>query len=283
MGLHKEKYSDKEVERLYDFLSIYHERGEAIAFEIIVDDFKVVRRTYDLAQFESFKRFLRHNSNIVEFNFYNGNSNNCDKYVLYMGEEPETRNTDKGKDRGLSGIEVQQLVDEKLAVQKQQWEMQLMVEKIKTLTQKCTAQEQEIKELEGELEQIQEQRAEDLSRESPFKSLLGDVGASIVESVIRRNPKTIAGIIPGGEQLAGLLDKDERERIHKINNPEAQEAEVVFSEKSTSSISDDPAMQLISGLRKSFSEDEFSKLLKVLDAMYEDPSRLHTIYELIKE
>ncbi len=270
--LGKEKYTPEEVERIYEYLSVYHEKEQPIQFEIIVDNFKAVRRTDDLSMFHVFDKFIKPKTKSVEFILYTGNSNNNDKYMLFFGEDEQ---------RGLSGLEVEKRIQDGIDKEKRGWEFDQLRCENKNLKEEVQDQEKEIDQLEKELERMEREKEELIARQSPLKGLVGELGAGIIEAVVRRNPKTIAKFIPGGESLAGLLDQEASERE---DNPTSQETEIIFTPKnSTSSVGeqDKETRQLLNQLRQVFSEQEYDKVLEILDALLNDKTKISIVHEML--
>ena len=271
--LGKEKYTPQEVERIYDYLSVYHEKEQPIQFEIIVDNFKAVRRTDDLSMFHVFDKFIKPNTKSVEFILYTGNSNNNDKYMLFFGEDEQ---------RGLSGLEVEKRIQEGIDKEKRGWEFDQLRAENKTLKQELQDQEKELDSLEKELERMEAEKEALIARQSPLKGLVGELGAGIIEAVVRRNPKTIAQFIPGGETLAGLLDQEAKER-EQDSIP--QDAEIIFTPKGSADSShteqDKETLQLLNQLRKAFSEQQYDMVLEILDALLNDKTKISLVHEML--
>src|ERR1043165_7399868 len=94
----KQKYAQEKVDKLYDYLNTYHEKGMPIDYEVLVDGFKAVRRTNDPAMFYMFESFVNSDCRSIEILFYTGTSNNNDKHIFTFGDEAKEQ-------QGLSGIE----------------------------------------------------------------------------------------------------------------------------------------------------------------------------------
>ena len=272
--LGKEKYSPEEVERIYEYLSVYHEKDQPIQYEIIVDNFKAVRRTDDLSMFNVFEKFVKPKTKSVEFILYTGTSNNNDKYMLYFGEDEQ---------RGLSGLEVEKRIQDGIDKEKKGWEFEQLRKENQDLKSEVNEQDKEIDQLEKEIDRLEKEKEDLIAKQSPLKGLVGELGAGVIEAIVRRNPKTIAKIIPGGESLAGLLDQEAREREE---TPAISEAEVVFTPKSNSAPTvkeeDKETLQLLTQIRQVFSEEEYDKVMDILDALLTDKTKISTIHEMLQ-
>lgn len=247
----KQKYTQEKADKLLDYLKLYHEKGMPIDYEILVDGFKAVRRTNDPEMFTMFESFVTPDSKAVEILFYTGTSNNNDKHIFTFQDEP--------KEQGLSGIEIDNRIQEGIDREKRNWEFENLRRENKEL-------KEEIEELEEEIEKLEKEKEEITSNQSPLKGVLGEIGSSFVEGFIRRNPKIIAKL-PGGETLAGLIEEDNKER--SLEEGTTEETEVSFKPKSeastaTSSEEDRNAISFVNQLKSSFTKDEFDQVLQVL-------------------
>lgn len=246
----KQKYTQDKIDKLFDYLSLYKEKGMPIDYEILVDGFKAVRRTSDTDMFSMFENFVTPQTRAIEILFYTGTSNNNEKHVFTFQDE----------DQGLSGIEIDTRIQEGIEKEKRSWEFDTLRKNNKEL-------EAQIKELEAEIEALEKEKLEVLSKESPLKGLLGEMGSTFVESFIRRNPKLLSKI-PGGDALAGLIEDDNKE---KELDQEHDQTEVIFKSKSSASTSqtlsqeDEYAITFVNQLKTSFSKSEFDKVLEILE------------------
>jgi FtsZ-binding cell division protein ZapB len=246
----KEKYEQKKIDNLLQYLRLYYEKGQSIDYEILVDGFKAVRRTSDPDMFTMFENFVTADTRSIEVLLFTGSSNNNEKRIFYFGEPQK---------EGLSGVDVKNIVDEEVQRKLREKEYDELKGENKSL-------KQHIADLESEVEELEKHNAKLEMKQSPLNSFLGDVGSSLVESFIKRNPKLMAAV-PGGEALAGLLQSSNEESTEET----IQDSEVSFKPRvnSSSSLSeeDQAAVQFVNQLKSQFSKKSltrffsFSKLL----------------------
>ncbi len=266
----KERYDPKKVERLAEHLRLYQEKGQPIDFEIIVDGFKVVRRTNDPNMFSMYENFIDADTRSMEILIYNGASNNNDKTIFYFGEIPK---------EGLSGVDIDNRIDEGV-------ERKLKEKEYDELKKENEKLQGEIKDLEKEVEQLEKEKAEMEASQSPLKGLLGEVGSSFVESFIRRNPNIVKGI-PGGEALAGLIENDNKRKDQEEQSQSKEETEVSFQPKSNSSPSltedEQAAITFVNQLKTQFTKDEFDNVLLILQTLADDKSKIELILNHVNQ
>jgi FtsZ-binding cell division protein ZapB len=268
----KEKYEQKKVDNLLQYLRLYHDKGQPIDYEILVDGFKAVRRTSDPDMFSMFENFVTADTRSIEILLFTGSSNNNEKRIFYFGEEPK---------EGLSGVEVKSMVDDEVQRKLREKEYETLMEENKKL-------QQHIADLESEVDELEKQNAQLEMKQSPLNSFLGDVGSSLVESFIKRNPKLMSAF-PGGEALAGLLQSDNSESGEETT----PESEVSFKPKpvsnqtttlSESDLSagvltqaDEAAIQFVNQLKSQFNKEEFDSVLIILQTLADDKTKIDLI------
>src|SRR5688500_5451873 len=184
----KEKYEQKKIDNLLEYLKLYHQKGQPIDYEIIVDGFKSVRRTSDPDMFSMFENFVTSDTRSIEILLFTGSSNNNEKRIFYFGEDQK---------ESLQGLDVKSMVDDE--VQKK-----LRAKEYEDLKSENSNLKKHIQDLECEVDELEKYNARIEAKQSPLNNFLGDIGATLVESFIKRNPKLLASI-PGGESLAGML------------------------------------------------------------------------------
>lgn len=272
----KQKYAQEKVDKLFDYLKTYHEKGMPIDFEVLIDGFKAVRRTSDPNMFYMFESFVSSDSRSVEILFYTGTSNNNDKHIFTFNDEPKEQH-------GLSGVEIDNRIQEGIEREKRNWEFEALKKENKEL-------KETIEELEEEIDQLEEEKEVLTKNQSPMKSLLGEVGSSFVESMIRRNPKIVAKL-PGGEALAGLIEEDNREKEQALP---AEDTEVSFTPKQDAatpesksefylSEEDQQAITFVNQLKNTFEKEEFEQLMEIIQIMAANKESIKEVHEYLNQ
>jgi len=258
-----EKYEQRKVDRLADHLKIYAEKERPIDFEIIVDGFRAVRRTNDLEMFTLYENYVDADTKSIEFILYTGNSNNNDKHIFYFGNPP--------KGNALNGLDVDEQI--KAGVDQQMREKHYAELEVKN-----KLLEKEVKELEEEVEELEKQNAGLQASQSPLNGVFGQVGANILESLIKRNPKIMASI-PGGTALAGLLESSDAIPIETVE----ESSEISFKPKAQTETElteeDRNAILFVNQLKSQFTRAEFEKVDVILQAIANDKTMLDQLLE----
>ncbi len=264
----KEKYEQRKIDNLIQYLRLYRQKEQPIDFEILVDGFKAVRRTSDPEMFSMFENFVTADTQAIEVLLYQGTSNNNEKRIFYFGDLPK----EKPKEEALSGVDVQNMVNEQVKHKLQEIEFKALQDENKELKHL-------VAELEKEIDEIEKQNIRLEARQSPLNGFLGDIGSSLVESFVKRNPKLMSAI-PGGEALAGLLEQSESEN----ENEALREFQVSFKAKadhstqtSPISVDDRAAIQFVDQLKAQFTKEEFDNVLLILQTLADDKSKISLI------
>jgi hypothetical protein len=260
----KEKYEQRKIDNLIQYLRLYHQKDQPIDYEILVDGFKAVRRTNDPDMFSMFENFVTADTRSIEVLLFTGSSNNNEKRIFYFGDAP------KEKEDGLNGIEVKSLVDEEV-------NRKLQAKEFQTLKEENNNLKQHIADLESEVDELEKYNARLEAKQSPLNNFIGDFGSSLVESFIKRNPKLMS-TIPGGETLAGLLQADHSDSETEV----VQESEVSFRPKTNTSSAqtseeDHAAIQFVNQLKAQFTKPEFDNVLIILQTLADDKSKISLI------
>lgn len=266
-----EKYSEQKIDNLFNYLQSSKEQGEAEDYEIFVDAFKVVKRTNDLTRFESYSNYIQPETKALTIVIYDGTSPRNTKHIFTIKEENAN---------GLSGMDVDTRIEEKLRTEKEKWDTDLLKVKYEELKTELADAEKYIDELEDKLE-----------KSGSKKFRLGDVNvgefASVVlEGLVRRNPQMLAKL-PGGEALAGVIVQDNEER-EKALLDKSPEPEVSFKKKDCTSVpimSEDEISYLdfIKSLKNKFDHSQMTSVFLILDVLSKSPDDIEPTIQYLSD
>jgi|GEM_PF-1626967 len=265
----KEKFTDDRMRKLYDYLKANVDFGEPVDYEIIVDGFRAVRRTDDVNRFNLYENFVNPSTKGIEVLFYVGNSNNNEKHIFTFGE-------DEPKETGLSGIEVDQRIQEGIEREKKSWQFDELKKRNKDLEQEVAELEAEVATLNAELK-----ITEGKKKESSMNGFLGEMGSAFVESLIRRNPALLSKI-PGGDALAGMIEEDNK-RMEENPQQEEAEPEVTFRAKPEDNREAQEALEFVNYLKGRFTKEQFNTLNVLIDLLAEAPEKMDEFIVQLKQ
>lgn len=266
-----EKYSEQKIDNLYNFLQNSKEQGESEDYEIFVDAFKVVKRTNDLARFESYSNFIQPETKTVTIVIYDGTSPRNTKHVFTIKED----NTN-----GLSGVDVDTRIEEKLRSEKEKWETDLLKKENEKLKTELSEAEAYIEELEENAEKAKDKkfRMGDVN--------VGEFASVMLEGFVRRNPQLLTKL-PGGEALAGVIEQDNAER-EKALLDKSPEPEVSFKKKEsasepTMSEEDKSYLDFIKSLKDKFDHEQMTSVMLILDVLAKSPNDIDPTIQYLSD
>lgn len=274
MAITSETYDQLKIDKLKLYLQTQADRNAARYYEIYVDNLKAVHKTNDIQEFDSYEDYMTEDTDRIRILVYSTNSQSPrnDQYVYRMKKQEEQKTI--VQQQGLSGIEIESRMEEKLQTHRERWEHEALVKELEQTKQQLKESEEYAEKLVAEL---QEYRSKKLHWGNVN---LGELASVVVEGIVRRNPQMVAKL-PGGEALAGIIEQDNKERGTTTTT---QETEVSFKKKSdTPELSDEEKgyLNFMRGIAESFDDEEIVILTQVITKLEEDTTQLKPVAELL--
>lgn len=270
MPVTTEPYDQLKVDKLKHYLETQANKGQAVPFEIFVDNLKVVPRTDDPKEFENYDFYLNEDTEKVRILIYTyGQSPRNDQYCFMMQKNK--------MEKQLNGLgEIDNIVQEKLAARDREHEMNKLREELEATKLELEDSEEYVEKLEKELQYL---------KENKFKLgniNIGELASVALEGIVRRNPQILTKL-PGGEALAGIVEQDNLDKERMLVQPQAQEPKVSFEKESSPEITDDEKRHLayLRKLEQGFTREQAEMFNAVIGAMVEEPSIIPTLLEFI--
>jgi hypothetical protein len=274
MAITSETYDPLKIDKLKLYLQTQSDRNAARYYEIYVDNLKAVHKTNDLQEFDSFEDYMTDDTERIRILVYTTNSQSPrnDQYVYRMKKQDEQKQIVQAQ--GLSGIEIENRMEEKLQTHRERWEHEALVKELEQT-------KQQLKESEEYAEKLVVELLEYKSKKLLWGNVnLGEFASVVVEGFVRRNPQML-NKLPGGEALAGIIEQDNKERGTTIPTPET---EVSFKKKSDSAdLSEEEKgyLNFMKGIAESFDDEEIIILTQVITKLEEDTTQLKPVAELL--
>jgi hypothetical protein len=266
-------YSSEAMERFKTILENSADSGKAKYFAIEVDGLKVVEKTSNVEEFDNYESFITDDTREILIYLYSTNSASPkhDKHYLKMEkrlvEKPVAEPT-------LSGVEIQNKIDEGIRVAQERWERKELEKQIVELKEELEDAEEYVEKLEAKCEEYERNR-------NTLRGVnVGEAAGVALDSFLRSNVDTLAQI-PATKGLAGLFDKSNKERAKQLNTPASPDSEVSFSASTTLSEDDKNMMQLLSEMKNVFNETELQQVMSIIGALSKDHSQIQTVNELL--
>lgn len=136
----KKKYSNAQVNKLRTLIELQNKGNNRKFFCIKVDGEVVVPKTNHPNRFDDFIQFVDQGTESVEIHLYHGHSNNCNKHILYFGEEEKSLN-------GVSPDQVNEIVKNAINEERKTAYLSQLEKEIEDLEEKNEALEELVEEL----------------------------------------------------------------------------------------------------------------------------------------
>lgn len=271
-----EDYTPQKIEIVKRMLDKQSGKGSPMAYEIFVDNFKVVMKTTDLSEFDSYEDLITGDTKYLRINVYNSPAETVGhtKYVFELkSDKPEPSSTSKA----LGEIDVNTKIKESLAIERDRWDKEQLnkeLDRTKLLLQEA---EEYIDELQTQIEKSK------IKSNHWGKLDLGLLAGVALEGVMRKNPQWLTKV-PGLESLAGVIEQEAKEGIKSISSP-VEEAEVSFKKKGDGSttLSEEEQSYLSFGkqVAEHFDDSEIAILIKIIGELGKDTSQIKPVAELL--
>lgn len=267
-----EAYNPQKIEIIKRMLEKQSSKGSPLAYEIFVDNFKVVMKTTDMSEFDSYEDVMTNETKFIRINVYNSPSETIShtKYVFEVEEKKPEVNRSLGE-----VTDINTKIKESIAVERERWDRDQLIKELDRTKLELQEAEEYIDELSGQLEKAK-------LKPNHFGKLdLGSLAGSAIEGVMRRNPQWLTKV-PGLEGLAGVI-VDENTNGKRIDSP-TEETEVTLSKKTDApSLTDEEKSYLEFGkqVAENFEDEEITLLAKIINQLGKDTSQLKTVAELL--
>lgn len=274
MARSKTKYDHLKIEKVKHLILSSHQKDIPKEYEIFVDEMKVVDRTSDLDEFDSYQDFLDEETDHVRIIVYYAPNSPRNQQFLFeiKTSQPTFSNSE------LSGIDIDNKIGERIYAERLKWETEQkqkeQLKEIESLTARLKEAEDYITTLENNVEDLK-------VNGTKVKAGWGEIASVALEGIIRRNPQILSAI-PGGEAVAGILAGTEQNP--KAIESEAQ-SEVSFQSVSSSSTNnevDSDNAFIIQMMKESFEPNQIVKVWEILRELAENPDSIETVLELLQ-
>jgi len=271
--IEKKTYHHTKIERIKNILTRYAESGTPKFFEIIVDGIKVIPKTDKVEEFDAHQNFIDGDTKSIEIKIHYGTSNNNDQYIYLLEEEKEQEKQPQTL-AGMSAEELQSKIKESIDVEKEKWRQQQIEQEYGNLK---TAHQQ----LQQEHEALKKKLTE---TENGNHLKFGQIASVALEEVARRNTKIIKQL-PGGETLAGFIEKDNKEQEAKSLET-VPETEASFTRKEATAkeiTEEEQQLFLFSKQLVERFKEQLPNVIHIINLLADAPVLITTVEELLKE
>ena len=272
MPVTNDVYDQLKIDKLKHYLETQYEKGHPKPFEIFVDNLKVVSKTEDPKEFDSYEFYMNEDTEKVRILIYNSNLSPRNDQYSFMVQKNKV-------EKGLNGLgDVEAIIQEKLAARDREHEMNKLREELELTKEELQDAEEYAGKLEKEIEYL---------KENKFKLgniNIGELASVALEGIVRRNPQMLTKL-PGGEALAGIIEQDNKDKEKLLTQPSSPEPQVKIEKDTTPEITEEEKRHLayLRQLEQTFNKEQAEMFNTVLGAMVNEPSIIPGIIEFLNQ
>lgn len=264
MPVVNDTYDQLKIDKLKHYLEDMAGKGHARPFEIFVDSLKIVPKTEDPKEFDSYEYYMNENTEKIRILIYNSNlSPRNDQYCFYVQQQ-------KQHQQPVNGLgEIDNIIQEKLTARDREHEMTRLQNELEETKKQLEESEEYAEDLERQLEE---------SKSNKFK--LGkldlvELGGVVLERLAVKNSPALEKI-----GLGSLISPSGQQESSPV-----QETEASFQKKSGGAGELKPEyLQYIPWLQQldaAFDQQQLETVMQVLAKFAEEPAQLKTVAELL--
>lgn len=274
MAVTNEQFDQLKIDKLKYFLEDMEGKGLARPFEIFVDGLKVVPKTENPKDFDSYEYYMNEDTEKIRIIIYNtAHSPRNDQYTFLLKQ---------GKmNRGLNGVDdIDVLFKEKLDARDKEHAMADLKKELEQTQTKLTEAEEYIEQLQEEAELAK------TNKHKIGRLNLGEIAAIGFESMLRKNAHLFAKISGAGETFAGIIEQDTAEKANRLLQPPTTEGEASFKKKASVAVELTEQQQrhcnILAQLEQSLDETQLDEVMVILEKIIREPSQLIQIKTILK-
>ncbi len=264
MPVTNDKYDQLKIDKLKHFLIEMAAKGQPRPFEIFVDALKVVPKTEDPKEFDTYEYYMNEDTEKIRILIYNSAATpRNDQYCFYVQQnKPE---------KTLNGLgDLDGIIQEKLSARDREHEARLIKEELEEIKKQLEEAEEYAEELERQLEESKN------NKYKLGKLDLVELGGAVLEKLAVKNATALEKI-----GLAGLISPvATSEQV-----PQAEETNASFQKKAEGELDLKPEhlqyIPVLQQLDNTFERPQLETVMKIIGRFAEEPSHLQTVAELL--
>ena len=273
MPVTNENFDQLRIDKLKYFLENMAAKGQAKPYEIFVDNLKVVPKTEDPKDFESYEYYMSEDTEKIRILIYNSNlSPRNDQYSFFVQKNRQ--------DKNLNGLgEIDNIIQEKLSARDKEYELNAIKEDLDKTKKLLEESEEYAEQLETELEEVK------TNKYKLGNINMGELASIALEGIVRRNPQFISKL-PGGETLAGIIEQDNLEKQNKQATVAVPEGEASFQKRTV--MADEQSEEqkryaaYLSHLEQVFNEQQLADVMQIIQKLAEVPTQVEPVKQLLQ-
>ena len=260
MPVTNDKYDQLKIDKLKHFLEDMASKGQAKPYEIFVDNLKVVPKTEDPKDFDSYEFYMNEDTEKIRILIYNSNlSPRNDQYCFYVQQNKQEKSPNGLGD--LDGI-----IQEKLNARDKEYELNRLKVELEEAKQQLEEAEEYADKLEQQLEDAKS------NKYKLGKLDLVDLGTLVLGRLAEKNADLLSkvgleGLSSNQKQIPGT-DTTEASFQKKTDNQNLSPEQL-------------PYVSVLQQLDQAFDKSSLELVMLVLGRFSEEPETLRSVAELL--
>lgn len=257
MEKRNEIFRDNTLDKVKRILQVWDEKGTPRFYSVQIDGEPIISRTNNPAELELIKSFIFHNTERVVVTYFRGHENEPVEEVTYVIQQE--------KSNGLSGIEIDERIQQALEAERRKWEHEQLRKELSETKKDLTEAEEYIDNLENLVEELKS------SKNKLGNVHVGEVVSVMVESFMRRNVDKIKKL-PGGSALAGILSDDSESE----NKEPQKESEATYEKV------EDETDEWWNDVQNAFNEKELEFIKGIVTLLAHKKEEIEIIFSMLQ-
>ena len=264
MPVTNDNFDQQKIDKLKHFLENMAGKGQPKPFEIYVDSLKVVPRTEDPKEFDSYEYYMNEDTEKIKIVIYNSNlTPRNEQYCFYVQQNK--------LEKPLNGLgDIDNIIQEKLTAREREIHLT-------NLKQELEHTKQQLEEAEEYAEQLEEQLTEAKSNKYKLGNLdLVELAMQGLGKLAEKNVDLLSKV--GLEGFAGSNQK-------QIETKPSEETQASFQRKTENGPQITPQhlqyIPVLQQLDAAFDKSQFDIVMQILAKFSADPESLTSVAELL--
>jgi|GEM_PF-1192859 len=194
MPVIEERYDQNKIDSLKRYLKREADKGRPRDYEIIVDGFKIVSRTDEVNEFDDYEEEIKDNTRNIAILIYDGAGTNRNTRYSFSLNQDNASPIPAKPVNGIGGLgEIDEIIQQKLDEKEKDFKIATLEKELEETQQKLTEAEDYHQQLQDKIRQMEETKPQP----NALSLSLGEIGATVLDGLLKRNVPQLAGILNG--------------------------------------------------------------------------------------
>lgn len=264
MPVTNDKFDQQKIDKLKHLLENMAGKGQPKPYEIYVDSLKVVPKTEDPKEFDSYEYYVNEDTEKIKVVIYNSNLTPRNEQFCFHVQQNK-------QEKSLNGLgEIDNIIQEKLTAREREIHLANLKQELETT-------KQQLEEAEEYAEQLEEQLEEAKSNKYKLGSLdLVDLAMQGIGRLAEKNADLLSKV-----GLEGFATSNQKQ----IDVKPVEETQASFQRKTENSPQITPEhlqyIPVLQQLDAAFDKSQFDIVMQILAKFSADPDSLTSVAELL--